>query len=383
MLEQDVSDIRENLRMERYPNESAVRQGIVQRLLRSLGWPVYDPQVVYPEYTLERRHVDYALCHPASKPRIFIEVKQVGQSDGAERQLFEYAFHQGVPLAILTDGREWSFFLPAGAGSYHERQLCKLDLSESDGAESIRRFERYLSYESVCSEAAFKAAQEDYRDIAREREIQEALPRAWAKLVAEEDEILLEVVAECVEDLCGHKPASDTVARFLRGTIQSSPRPLHTPSQTPASVTPPTAPENTGATDVTPPPPLNSPPEKVPNDKPADVGFTLFGEFYHCRTGKEILVSVFEALAERDPTFIERFVALPKHGSKRRYIAQDSNDLYPESPHLVQDSNNLHRLKSGYWLGTNVSHRSIESIIKLACDVAGISYGTDLKINLK
>ena len=131
MLEQDIRDIRENLRRGRYANEAAVSQSIVRRLLGTLGWPIYDPQVVYPEYTVEGRRVDYALCHPASKPRIFVEVKAVGKSEDAERQLFEYAFHMGVPLAVLTDGREWSFFLPAGAGSYDERRIYKLDLSSS------------------------------------------------------------------------------------------------------------------------------------------------------------------------------------------------------------------------------------------------------------
>ena len=192
MLEQDISDIREKLQMWRrhYPSESAVSQSIVLRLLFTLGWPVYDTQVVYPEYTLEGRRVDFALCHPANEPRIFIEVKGVGKGTGAERQLFEYAFHRGVPLAILTDGREWSFFLPAGEGSYDKRIVCKLDLSAGDAAESNRRFERYLRYDAVRSGAARTAAQDDYQDVVRarrarhrERQISEALPQAWAKLV--------------------------------------------------------------------------------------------------------------------------------------------------------------------------------------------------------
>jgi len=54
---------------------------------------------------------------------VFIEVKQVGQSDGGERQLFEYAFHRGVPMAILTDGQEWHFFLPAKQGDYGDRRV--------------------------------------------------------------------------------------------------------------------------------------------------------------------------------------------------------------------------------------------------------------------
>ena len=166
MLEQDISDIRENLRRGRYPNEAAVSQGIVRRLLATLGWPVYDPQVVYPEYTLEGRRVDFALCHPANEPRIFIEVKGVGKATGAERQLFEYAFHQGVPLAVLTDGREWSFFLPAGAGSYDERRIYKLDLASTMSPSLSGDLSAICATRPYVPKRLSVAAQEDYRDVA-------------------------------------------------------------------------------------------------------------------------------------------------------------------------------------------------------------------------
>ena len=389
MLEQDISDIRENLRRGHYSNEAAVSQSIVRRLLATLGWPIYDPQVVYPEYTLEGRRVDYALCHPASKPRIFMEVKRVGKSDEAERQLFEYAFHIGVPLAVLTDGREWSFFLPAGAGSYDERRVYKLDLVEHDVAKSVRRFERYLRYEAVCSEKAFVAAQEDYRAIAREREIQEALPKAWAKLVTEEDELLLEVVAECVEDLCGYRPVPDTVARFLRETVQPGWGPLPPPARLPVSSPPPTTPKDQELPEEPPATlpqkvaPIPSPPialEKPPEGVSAGFSFILLGKFVPCRNGRDVLIKAIEALAERDSSFIEKFVARPRHGHTNRYIAQDRNEIYPKSPHLVKYA---YRLRSGYWLKANPSYQQVGSIIKLACEVAGIGYGTDLKIKLK
>ncbi|EQD78280.1 Type I restriction enzyme R protein N terminal domain protein, partial [mine drainage metagenome] len=115
--------------------EASVQQGIVLRLLHALSWPSYDTQIVCPEYSLEGRRVDYALCHPPGKPIAFVEVKQIGQSEGAERQLFEYAFHVGVPLAILTDGQEWNFFLPGEQGDYGERRVYKLDIVERDISE--------------------------------------------------------------------------------------------------------------------------------------------------------------------------------------------------------------------------------------------------------
>jgi predicted type IV restriction endonuclease len=115
-MKEDLLDIRAGIKAGRYVNEATVSQGIVQRLLNTLGWPVYNTEVVAPEYSLGTRRADYALCHPAREPVILIEVKQVGQSKGADRQLFEYAFHRGVPMAILTDGAGVELLPPHRAG---------------------------------------------------------------------------------------------------------------------------------------------------------------------------------------------------------------------------------------------------------------------------
>ena len=92
-LNEHIADIQAGIRTGRFINEASVSQGIVLRILQALDWPTYDTQVVWPEYSVSGRRVDYALCHPKNKPIVFVEVKQVGQSEGAERQLFEYAFH--------------------------------------------------------------------------------------------------------------------------------------------------------------------------------------------------------------------------------------------------------------------------------------------------
>src|SRR3712207_4384596 len=215
-MKEDLLDIRGGIKAGRYVNEATVSQGIVQRLLHALGWPVYDTEIVAPEYSLGTRRADYALCHPPREPVILIEVKQVGQSKGADRQLFEYAFHRGVPMAILTDGQEWNFFLPTEQGDYSERQLYKLDILERDPQEAESSLKRYLEYEAVQSGQAIEAARSDYRNAARKRQAQRTLPDAWTKLIESEDELLIELLSDKVEDLCGVKPDPDAVAAFLR-----------------------------------------------------------------------------------------------------------------------------------------------------------------------
>jgi len=76
MLKRDVEDIRDAIKVGRFTNEAAVCQGIVLRLLHALSWPTYDTQIVSPEYSVEGRRVDFALCHPAGKLTVFIELKK-------------------------------------------------------------------------------------------------------------------------------------------------------------------------------------------------------------------------------------------------------------------------------------------------------------------
>lgn len=218
-LEQHIQEIREGIAAGRFSNEAAVSQGIVLRLLHALSWPAYDTQIVCPEFSLEGRRVDFALCHPPQKPVAFIEVKQIGQSENAERQLFEYAFHIGVPFAILTDGREWNFFLPAEQGDYGERRVYKLDLVERDTPECVFRLNRYLKYDAIISGKAIDDAREDYRHVSRDRLIKKTLPDAWRRMVEEDDDLLLELLADRVESLCGYKPDLKAVAAFIKNNI--------------------------------------------------------------------------------------------------------------------------------------------------------------------
>jgi len=362
-IERDIEEIRAAIKAGRFGSEAAVSQGVVLRLLNALGWPAYDTQTVSPQFGLDERRVDYALCHPPAKPIAFIEVKKLGQSDGAERQLFEYAFHKGVQLAILTDGQEWNFFLPGEQGDYAERSVYKLDIVERDINECAVRLNRYLKYDAIVSGAAIEAAREDYRDVSRERQMKSTLPKAWAELVQDEDELLLELVADRVESLCGYKPDPDTVASFLKAnvTLAAPPLPVPTTHSPPGVHTP--APVS---------------PRKSQHEKA--IGFILDGKHHPARNACDVLVNVLELLTARDPSFPERFASLPKHGRTRRYVARNPDDLYPGRPDLVRDHSK--QLSSGWWVSTNHSRATIGRVIEMACDVAHLRHGRDLRAEL-
>ena len=231
-MKEVIIDIRNKIKANLFNNEAAVSQGIVQRLLNTLGWPVYNTEIVIPEYSLEGRRVDFALCNKLRKPIIFIEVKQLRQCEGADKQLFQYAFMEGIPMAILTDGQEWHFFLPGEQGNYGDRRFYKLDLLEREPEESVNRLKRYLEYNSVCSGKSIELAKEDFRDITKKRQVKANLPIAWKKLVEEKDEILIDLISDKVESLCCYKPEKDLVISFLIDLTQKIILPNEPPKET-------------------------------------------------------------------------------------------------------------------------------------------------------
>ena len=374
-IEQEIEAIRAGIKAGRFPNEASVSQGIVLRLLNALGWPAYDTDAVWPEYSLGGRRVDFALCNPPAKPIAFIEVKQIGQSDGAERQLFEYAFHIGVPMAILTDGREWNFFLPGEQGDYGERRVYKLDIVERDVTECVERLERYLLHSAVTSGAAMQAARDDYRNVSKDRQMLAVLPKAWNQLIADDDDMLLEIVADRVESLCGFKPGPDMVATFLKDSVLNRLPPVVPPR---GVATFPTRRLATPATSTNPVlviPEATSTLQSTPL-RPGQLGFTFEGVFHPARNAIDTLRQVFDLFVENDPSFAERFAGLTRHGRTRRYLASDANELYRDRPDLVRECSL--KLSSGWWMSTNHSKQTIGQIISMACDVAKVSYGEGL-----
>ena len=309
-----VDKVKEDLRRGAFTSEASVSQGILLPFLHELGWTIFDTSVVIPEYSLEGRRVDFALCHPAKKPTVFIEVKKVGLARGADRQLFEYAFHYGVPMAILTDGQEWSFYLPGEQGRYDERRVYKLDLLERSTEGASRRLNRYLNYKSVCSGDALKAARSDYLNVARGREIEVTLHGAWTALLEERDSLLLDLLADKVEDLCGYKPDLDTCSEFLEKKINSS-----EPTKRLQPV------------DVSIKRPINKCTKRFGTVLTRSVKhftFTYKEVKYEARSAREVMTKVFQLLSEEDDGFLDRFIAL-KHGKKRRYLSRERSELYP------------------------------------------------------
>jgi len=95
--------------------EEATKTALILPFIRELGYDVFDPSEVIPEFTADvgikrGEKVDYAICHNG-KPIILIEAKTLGAKlDSYSSQLYRYFSTTNARIAILTDGVEYRFF---------------------------------------------------------------------------------------------------------------------------------------------------------------------------------------------------------------------------------------------------------------------------------
>lgn len=180
-LKETIDDIRSQLKNGGYISEMSICNGIVVRLIKELGWPIFDPWTVIFEYNVNKtgKKVDLVLCEPKAKPVVFIEIKAFERlyyehkRKEAIEQLSGYISdfkmnsheHEGVPIAILTDGQKWIFFHPIAGEDWKERPVCELDLMGNDVKESVEYLDRYLNHESVCKCTAIKAFKADHKNL--------------------------------------------------------------------------------------------------------------------------------------------------------------------------------------------------------------------------
>lgn len=220
-----IKDLKRRIAEGSFRSEAEISRGVVSRILHELGWPVFDVHVVTPEFKIGPRKADYALCHPPGKPSVLLEVKDLGKADGkGEQQLFEYCFHQGVPIAVLTDGRSWSFFFPAGQGSYQERRFALIDLLGDDPEDSARALSNYLQARDVQSGEARNRAQRDYEAARQEKEAASNYASVWRKLLSGPESLLLDLFCEEVEQVTGVRPDRAGAAAFIRAQTATATR---------------------------------------------------------------------------------------------------------------------------------------------------------------
>lgn len=369
-----VRHVRDGLERSAYPKEAAVRAQIVVPILEQLGWPVHDATKVRHEYSLKlkdrTRSVDLALCVPASdSPRCIVELKAPDQAEGDE-QLFEYAFHAGAPIALLTNGGIWRFYYILAGGTYNERLVRTLDLRRHPPEKASEALERYLSYPNTESDKASDYAREDLSKRINRDKAKKKIPDAWRHLIQHDSEkrlakLLIDVTASISE----YAPVESDVVDFLERLRPSEGAPSSTLGRI-VDGSPPSLPSSGPGGEIG---DRHRAPARAPRKQGprGPIHYHLRGMEYRATNAKNAYINIIKKLAKQDQHFLERLEPkLRKH--TRKPLAREKSELSPAEStrkRAVQISN-------GWWLLTHLSSRDIVHNLKIACSVAGIPFGS-------
>jgi len=303
------------------------------------------------------------------------DLKEIGRSDG-DRQLFEYAFHAGAPLALLTNGVNWRFYSTFSAGTYAERLVRTLDIETEPPAEVAAALDRYLSYANTESGKAADYARVDLDKRIDRHKAREAIPRAWSGLVEDgPDGRLAALLIDATSSLVESAPAKQDVADFLRHLKSEARSPSRTPKGTATSrqKSPLTAVEEKAE-----PPKRPAPPSALATGTDG-LHYSLLGEERVAKNARDAYIAIFTALAKRDQGFLNRLAPKLK-GRKNRGLARTKPELSDRDSMIKSAA----LISGDWWLLTHMSNKRKLHSLKIACDEAGIPFGdrTGLEITL-
>lgn len=111
---------------------------------------------------------------------------------------------------------------------------------------------------------------------------------------------------------------------------------------------------------------------------PSRLEYQLLGETAAASDANEAMVKIIAHLAQYDDDFFPK-LANKVRGRTRNHVARSRSEVYPRRPDLARSAR---QVAPGWFIGCNVANREKVKILRAACDVAGIAFGRDLKIDL-
>jgi predicted type IV restriction endonuclease len=365
-LEDVVEDIRRKLE-KGFPNEAAVSQGAVLPILQACGWNTHDTDEVPPQYgTQDKERVDHALLI-GGKPLIFIEVKHRLDNDrsldkGIE-QVFKYAYDEGVPVAILTDGDAWFFYWPAAPERRYAQRLAQaIQLTRTEPTEAATILRKYLQKSPDLSPNRLRKIIEEAFHVNK-------LPTLLEEIFQNPTDELVELI-EGIAKQRDIDVGKEQIRAFLPQWLKkykpsdSSPSSSAMPSNTPST------PHASGA------PPLSSP--------STGLGYYYRGTFYPASGKKDIYVEIIGRLMQDFPDFADRF-SKESVGDTRYYLFRKSEkDQLPEEMQkwYEQNSRQYREIEQGWLVLADLNDENKRRKLRQAAEIAGLPFDDERGIKV-
>ena len=201
-------------------DQASTKQAVVLRLLSFLGWDIFNVDEVYPDFAANSYNTSYAL-RAKNTNKIFIEVKRVNEKlDKHQKSVLSFAAQEKVDIAVLTNGIIWWFYLTQSTGNSQDKWFYSADLLKQNEDTIAPNLIDLLGKTKVANGQALKAAKTLNQDK-KQKIAADVIPEAWNKLVSQPNTILVELLRESTEKICGCKVEVKMVERFLEKNLDN------------------------------------------------------------------------------------------------------------------------------------------------------------------
>jgi hypothetical protein len=150
--------------LEHVKTEEATKNAFIMPFIAALGFNVFDPTEVVPEFTADvglkkGEKVDYVVMHDG-KPAILIECKTAGSKLNLENasQLYRYFAVTEARFAILTNGIEYQFYTDIEAANKMDSRPFfdfSMNTLDSKAISEVKKFAKSIfDVESILSNAS-------------------------------------------------------------------------------------------------------------------------------------------------------------------------------------------------------------------------------------
>ena len=229
-IAQAISGIRNTFpNMDNLNNEEDAKLFVIERILYSLGWNLFDPKEMKKEFQVGIQKADYALNPDWPTADVFIEAKKPAEKlDKHQGQLLTYCVQQAVNLGVLTNGRTWWLYLPEHKGPqgeslrWSQKRFSEIDIIDGiiDGDRRPSKIptalEKYLAKEKVVSGEAIEAAKGIIDGRIKEETVKRAMVDAWNNVLITPSEDVIKLFTESTASLCNVKPNKQWVKEFFQ-----------------------------------------------------------------------------------------------------------------------------------------------------------------------
>lgn len=218
-LAEIIDDIQKDIGNYEELGEFAIKQVVILRVIQSLGWNIFDLKEVKPEFPINivgrNGKVDYSL-RIGEINKVFLEIKKSSEPlEKHQGQLLDYAFAEGVKLAILTNGLTWWFYLSLYEGGWEQRKFYTIDFVQQNLVDIVDMFDSLLSKEKIRNGRAYECAEKYLNERINKEKLKTTIPKVWDEMVSQPNIKLVELLVEETEKMYGYRPSIDLVEEFM------------------------------------------------------------------------------------------------------------------------------------------------------------------------